>query len=112
HLTRFMERPAMRPQRRHVFNQYVVRVADGQRDALMAHLKSERIGCDIYYPVPLHEQECLGYLGYGEGDFPISEDACRSALALPMYPELTVEQQQRVIGSCAAFLRKRVRLAA
>jgi dTDP-4-amino-4,6-dideoxygalactose transaminase len=112
HLTHFLERPTIRPHRRHVFNQYVVRVVGGQRDALMAHLKSERIGCEIYYPVPLHEQECLAYLGYGEGDFPMSEDACRSVLALPMYPELTMEQQCRVIGSCAAFLRKRARLAA
>ena len=101
-----------RPQRRHTFNQYVVRVADGQRDALVQWLKAERIGCEIYYPVPLHLQECLAHLGHRMGDFPASEEACGCVLALPMFPELTVEQQSRVIGSCAAFLRKRSRRAA
>jgi dTDP-4-amino-4,6-dideoxygalactose transaminase len=95
-----------------VFNQYVVRVRYGLRDALVRHLKAERIGSEIYYPVPLHLQECLGYLGHEPGDFPASEEACQSVLALPLYPELTVEQQRRVVQSCAAFLRQRARLAA
>jgi dTDP-4-amino-4,6-dideoxygalactose transaminase len=112
HLTQFLKRPVLRPRRRHVFNQYVVRVADGQRDALVRHLRSEGIGCEIYYPVPLHLQECLAYLGYGAGDFPASEEACGGVLALPMYPELTHDQQWRVIQSCAGFLRQRVRRAA
>ncbi len=112
YLSTFLARPVVRPHRRHVFNQYVVRVADGQRDALVQHLRSQNIGCDIYYPVSLHRQECLAYLGYREGDFPASEEACREVLALPMYPELTMEQQQTVITSCAAFLRKQARLAA
>jgi dTDP-4-amino-4,6-dideoxygalactose transaminase len=112
HLTRFLERPVIRPQRRHVFNQYVVRVAGGQRDALVRHLKADRIGCEIYYPVPLHRQECLAHLGYVEGDFPASEEASRSVLALPMFPELTIEQQRRVIQSCATFVRQRSRMAA
>jgi dTDP-4-amino-4,6-dideoxygalactose transaminase len=112
HLGRFLERPVVRPHRRHVFNQYVVRVAHGQRDALVGHLKADQIGCEVYYPVPLHRQECLAYLGYQDGDFPASEEACRCVLALPMYPELTAEQQRRVIQSCAAFVRKQARLAA
>lgn len=112
HLAGFMQRPIVRPNRRHVFNQYVVRVGQGQRDALLRHLKADRIGCEIYYPVPLHRQECLAYLGYQDGDFPASEEACRSVLALPMYPELTEAQQQRVIQSCANFVRKRARMAA
>jgi dTDP-4-amino-4,6-dideoxygalactose transaminase len=112
HIGHFLQRPTVRPQRRHVFNQYVVRVANGQRDALVRHLKAERIGCDIYYPVPLHLQECMEHLGYGPGDFPASEAACKSVLALPMYPELSVDQQRRVIQSCAAFLRQQSRLAA
>jgi len=112
HLGHFLQRPVVRPQRRHVFNQYVVRVGQGQRDALVRHLKSEHIGCEIYYPVPLHRQECLAHLGYHAGDFPASEEACASVLALPMYPELREEQQQRVIQSCATFLRQRARLAA
>jgi dTDP-4-amino-4,6-dideoxygalactose transaminase len=112
HLGHFLDRPVVRPQRRHVFQQYVVRVAGGQRDALMRHLQAERIGCEVYYPVPLHLQPCLAYLGYREGAFPASEEASRCVLALPMYPELTAEQQQRVIQSCAAFLRKQARMAA
>jgi len=112
HLGHFLQRPVVRPNRRHVFNQYVIRVGNNQRDQLMRHLKSEHIGCEIYYPLPLHRQECLAYLGYQAGDFPASEEACRSVLALPMYPELQQEQQQRVIQSCAAFLRQRGRMAA
>lgn len=69
-LGEFLQRPVIRRHRRHVFNQYVVRVAGGQRDMLVRHLKSERIGCEIYYPLALHRQECLAYLGYQEGDFP------------------------------------------
>ncbi len=112
HLGHFLKRPAVRPQRRHTFNQYVVRVADGERDGLVQHFKAERIGCEIYYPVPLHRQECLRYLGYANGDFPAAEEACRSVVALPMYPELTLDQQRRVVQSCAAYLRKRSRMAA
>jgi len=112
HLGQFFQRPVVQPQRRHVFNQYVVRVAGGERDALVKHLHSERIGCEVYYPIPLHLQPCLAYLGYGPGDFPASETAARSVLALPMFPEISVDQQARVAQSCAAFLRKRVRLAA
>jgi len=112
HLGHFLERPTVRSNCRHVFNQYVVRVAGGQRDALVNHLKADRIGCEIYYPIPLHLQECLVYLGYREGDFPASEEAAHSVLALPMFPELKAEQQRRVIQSCAAFLGQRARMAA
>ncbi|MBY0527173.1 MAG: DegT/DnrJ/EryC1/StrS family aminotransferase [Gemmataceae bacterium] len=112
HLGHFLQRPITRPHRRHVYNQYVVRVGQGRRDALVRHLKSEHIGCDIYYPVPLHLQECMRHLGHFAGDFPASEEAARNVLALPMYPELTMEQQQRVIQSCARFLRQGLRQAA
>ena len=112
HLGYFLSRPVVRPKRRHTFNQYVVRVAGGERDALMRHLKSEGIGCEVYYPLPLHRQECLRNLGYGPGDFPASEEACRSVLALPMFPEITVDQQRRVVASVANYLRQRTRLAA
>jgi dTDP-4-amino-4,6-dideoxygalactose transaminase len=112
HLGHFLERPVVCPQRRHTFNQYVVRVASGERDALVRHLKSENIGCEIYYPLALHQQECLAYLGYLPGDFPASEQAARCVLALPMFPELTLEQQRRVVHSCAGYLRKQVRRAA
>jgi dTDP-4-amino-4,6-dideoxygalactose transaminase len=112
HLGHFLERPRIQTYRRHVFNQYVVRVARGQRDALIRQLRADRIGCDIYYPIPLHLQECFAYLGYREGDFPASEEASQSVLALPMYPELHADQQRRVIQTCAAFLKRGARMAA
>ncbi len=111
-LADFLLRPVALTGRRHTFNQYVVRVSGGRRDALVRHLKAEHVGCEIYYPIPLHLQQCLRYLGYREGDFPVSEEACRCVLALPIFPGLTEEQQSRVIGSCAAFLRQQTRGAA
>jgi dTDP-4-amino-4,6-dideoxygalactose transaminase len=111
-LDHFLSPPIVKANRRHVFNQFVVRVAQGFRDALLRHLKAEKIGAEIYYPMPLHMQESLAYLGYQEGDFPVSEEACREVLALPIYPELTSEQQERVIQSCSAFLRQRAKKAA
>jgi dTDP-4-amino-4,6-dideoxygalactose transaminase len=112
HLTHFLQRPVVKPKRRHTFNQYVIRVADGERDALVRHLKVDKIGCEIYYPVPLHRQECLAYLGHSAGDFPASEEAARCVLALPMFPEITVDQQCRVVDSCTTYLRRRSRMAA
>jgi dTDP-4-amino-4,6-dideoxygalactose transaminase len=112
HLGQLLERPTVKSYGRHVFHQYVVRVAGGKRDELFRHLQAERIGCDIYYPLPLHLQRCFAYLGYREGDFPASEEASRTVLAFPMYPELTMDQQRRVVESCAAFARKRSRMAA
>jgi len=108
----FMRKPYRAPERRHVFNQYVLRVANGQRDSLVAHLKATGIGCEIYYPLPLHMQECMAHLGLHEGDFPISEEAARSVIALPMFPEITAEQQDRVLSVCSAFAVARDRKAA
>lgn len=112
HLTSFLTRPVALPNRRHTYNQYVVRVADGHRDALVKHLKGEKIGCEVYYPLCLHQQECLSYLGYQSGDFPAAEQASGCVLALPMFPDLTAEQQARVIDSVVAFARKHARRAA
>lgn len=111
-LERYLKRPAVRPEQRHVFNQYVVRVADGQRDALVRHLRAEKVGCEIYYPIPLHLQECLRYLGHREGEFPVSEKACGEVLALPMFPEITLEQQRRALETVVAFSKKPKRLVA
>ena len=94
--------PFIRPDGRHIFHQYVVRVPT-HRDALMSHLNKRGIGTKIYYPVPLHLQECFRYLGYQAGDFPESERAAQETFALPVYPELTDEQQRYVVDSFAGF---------
>ena len=87
-----------------VFHQYVIRVR--QRDELARQLTAEGIGTAIYYPVPLHLQACFGDLGYRPGDLPVSERAAGEVLALPMFPELTDDQQRRVVDAIAAFFRK------
>jgi dTDP-4-amino-4,6-dideoxygalactose transaminase len=112
HLGHVMEKPAVRSNRRHVFHQYMVRVSGGLRDELIAHLQKEHIGTDIYYPVPLHLQECFRHLGHARGDFPASEQAADSVLALPIYPEIEATQQERVIQACADFVRRRAKVAA
>jgi dTDP-4-amino-4,6-dideoxygalactose transaminase len=89
------------PEGHHVFHQYVIRAS--RRDELRQFLAERRIGTEIYYPVPLHLQPCLAYLGYREGDLPESESAAREVLALPMYPELTEDEQRWVVESIAEF---------
>ncbi len=87
---------------RHIFNQYVIRVS--RRDELRAHLASVGVGTEVYYPVPLHLQDCFSYLGQRPGDFPVSEAAAAETLALPIYPELSDSQAEYVVDSVVAFL--------
>jgi dTDP-4-amino-4,6-dideoxygalactose transaminase len=95
--------PTAGPDRRCAWNQYVVRVPDGRRDALRKHLADARIGTEIYYPLALHQQECFRYLGYGPGSLPESERAAAETLALPIFPELTAGEQQTVVRSIGQF---------
>ncbi len=88
---------------RHIFNQYVIRVP--RRDELQKFLATQEIGTEVYYPVPLHLQECFAYLGHKPGDFPESERAAKETLALPVYPEVTDEQAAHVVDSIARFFR-------
>jgi dTDP-4-amino-4,6-dideoxygalactose transaminase len=98
-----LEPPFIKPDSRHIFHQYVVRVPD-HRDALMDHLKARGVATKIYYPIPLHLQECFAYLGYKEGEFPEAEKAARETFALPLYPELTAEQQEYVVHAIQDFV--------
>ncbi len=84
---------------RHIYNQFSVLVKNGRRDELKQVLTNAGIGCDIYYPVPLHEQECFCNLGYKKGDMPLSEQASQDIIALPIFPESTLEQRQYVVDT-------------
>ena len=93
--------PQSSPHAYHIFHQYVIRAE--RRDELRKSLIGRKIGTEIYYPVPLHLQPCFAYLGYSEGDLPESERAAREVLALPMFPELTEDEQKWVVESIAEF---------
>jgi dTDP-4-amino-4,6-dideoxygalactose transaminase len=95
--------PTASPHCRHVWNQYIVRVPGGQRDALRDHLTTRKIGTQIYYPVPLHLQECFASLGIGPGSLPETERAAKETLALPIFPELTDDEQRAVVAGVASF---------
>ena len=99
--------PVVRPSvltERHIFNQYVIRVPE--RDRLRLFLHDRGVGTEIYYPVPMHLQECFGYLGIGKGAFPESERAAEETLALPIYPELTEQQARYVVGAIQEFFEQ------
>lgn len=96
-------RPDPRSDDRHVWNQYIIRVP--RRDDLRQALADAEIGCEVYYPLPLHAQACFEYLGYRDGAFPESERAARETLALPIYPELSDDQAAWVVDSIGRFFR-------
>ena len=93
----FVDTPFIKPECVSIYNQYVIRTVI--RDKLIEHLKQQEIGCEIYYPVSMHEQECFASLGYAPLDFPNSYRASRESVALPVYPELTRAMQDEVVSS-------------
>jgi len=99
--------PSVKPDRNHIYHQYTLRISGNKnpetRDKLRDFLKTNAIGAEIYYPLPLHLQECFNYLGYKKGDLPESENASLSVLSLPIYPELTPEMQRYVIDKIKEF---------
>jgi dTDP-4-amino-4,6-dideoxygalactose transaminase len=100
-LTDQIQPPTTTPRYRHIWNQYVIRAP--RRDELKQFLAEQGVGSEIYYPVPLHRQQCFAYLGYGSDAFPVAERAAREVLALPVFPELEQQQIQYVVDRIAAF---------
>ena len=97
--------PFVAPESESIYNQYTIRVTGGKRDELAAHLRERGVGSSIYYPVPLHLQECFEYLGYRRGQFPESELASEEVLSLPVFPELTEQEREYVVASIREFFR-------
>jgi len=89
----------------HVYNQYIVRVKN-KRDELRSFLGENNISTEIYYPLPLHIQDCYSSLGYKKGDLPESEKAADETIALPIFPELTTDQLEYVVATITRFLEK------
>ncbi len=93
-------------EKRHIYNQFIIKTRD-RRDELKEFLDNRGIGCAVYYPIPLHLQACFHYLGYNPGDFPVSVDAAKKTLALPIYPELDADQICYIVDMIDEFLRKK-----
>ncbi|MDR3233872.1 MAG: DegT/DnrJ/EryC1/StrS family aminotransferase [Planctomycetaceae bacterium] len=102
-LTQTLTLPKTLPNRRHVWNQYTVRVPDGRRDDLRRCLAERKIGAEIYYPLGLHEQECFRHLGYRADSLPETYRACQEVLTLPIFPELTEAEQRMVVQGIKSY---------
>ena len=88
----------------HVWNQFTIRITGGQRDAVRSQLAEKNVGSEIYYPIPLHEQACFKYLGYSKGSLPVTEQAAAEVLSLPIFPELTLAEQEYAVESLAEIV--------
>jgi len=88
----------------HVWNQFTIRITGGQRDTVRNQLAEKNVGSEIYYPIPLHEQACFKYLGYSKGSLPVTEQAAAEVLALPIFPELTLAEQEYAVESLAEIV--------
>lgn len=95
--------PQIAEGRRHIFNQYTIRVKNGKRGKLKQFLEGHGISTVIYYPLPLHLQPCFSFLGYKKGDFPAAEKASKEVLSLPVYPELEKEEREYVVEKIGEF---------
>ena len=103
HLDDMCDLPTQDSKAEHVFNQFSIRVKDGYRDALLQFLHSRKIGAEIYYPIPLHMQQCFRHLGYRSGSLPETERAAREILNLPIYPELAIDEQHLVVDTIQSY---------
>jgi dTDP-4-amino-4,6-dideoxygalactose transaminase len=106
HLEEFVTLPVTPENRKHVYNQFVVRCSE--RSKLRLFLRERGFSTEVYYPSPLHVQPAFAYLNYSAGDFPLSEAACREVLALPIYPEITEEVQNAIVRTISQFYHSRV----
>ncbi|MFO0872153.1 MAG: DegT/DnrJ/EryC1/StrS family aminotransferase [Pirellulales bacterium] len=104
--------PTENPLCGHVWNQFTIRVPHGRRDSIRARLQQRGIGSEVYYPVPLHLQQCFASLGYQPGDLPHTERAAAEVLSLPIFPELTASEQQRVVDVLTDIVGERRAAAA
>ncbi|MCL2348905.1 MAG: DegT/DnrJ/EryC1/StrS family aminotransferase [Planctomycetaceae bacterium] len=104
----FIDIPETLSNRRHVWNQYVIRVPNGRRDQMRTELAESKVGSEIYYPLGLHEQVCFQYLGYSSESLPETFRATREVLALPIYPELTAAEQAYVVEKIKSFCEKQL----
>jgi len=99
-----IETPTECDNRKHIYHQYTIRMKEGRRDNLQKFLKEKNIGSKVYYPLPLHLQECFSNLGYKRGDFPVSEEAANMVLSLPIFPELTLDEIDYTCESIREFM--------
>lgn len=100
-----IELPYQDPAAQHVWNQFTLRIPGGQRDALRKFLTESQIGTEVYYPIPLHQQKCFESLGYRTGEFPVAEQAAAEVLHLPIYPELALDEQTKVVETIALYFQ-------